>query len=879
LTNARSIINKFDDLVLRTSVHTPDIIVVTETWFSNYHTNEIFNMGKYTLFRNDRLLRTGGGVCVWCKDMYKPRILNNARIKPDCIECLWLCVNSSIIMCVIYIPPARTTIEVDKIFEYVVNSYDELSIVHNITNFIILGDFNPRSNPSMTKHYIDRIIVSLGVSNIVKTSTRIGSSEPLDLILISDNLIDYLKEVCVYPSLKNYTANTFSDHMVVFADKHKTKTVNNKGYKYVFDYRKSHIDDFVNELNRVNWSTFYRDNNSDMETKTNNFYTNLAPALMKIPKEKVEINEYDVPWITPICKVIRKKADLAYLSGNIILSKHYESKLDKLIYEAKKKWSNKLLNSNSSGLWKMINNLKKNGNTNEEFKTYIRLSKDMNLQEYIDMLNAHFSSAFTSKDILSWKNLMTNLPDDDWCPVVTSLEVYNWLISAKCKGTGCDELSPYILKIAAPLISEPIAHLFNISIQERVVPNIWKMALIIGIPKKNSVMSAEDLRPISVLPVISRIFEIFLLKHLNSVFEIEMGNNQYAYRKNSSTTCLAIRIHDTITKWMDMADTKFTKILSFDLSRAFERVPHINLIQCLNDKSFPKGFIKWIASYLDNRAQKVSVLGNSSVISAVSSSVAQGSVFGPKLFSVYVSTLNTKYSDTLLVKFADDITIVYPFKNVERDSVYFKNEINNILKWTSDNGLLINNGKSAQLNIVKWNYKLDVPSFDYKVHGVIRILGFYFNNNLTWSDHVDIIVGKASQRLFILKKLRQFLDSTQLLAVYHALIRSLLEYGCPLFFGLCATTSDRLNKIQKRALNIINYNNSHIVSSADLVSRREKLAMKLFNDIKIVTHILHDLAPNNFNSRTGKCNVIYCKTSRRQRSFVPLCTLFINNFA
>ena len=102
------------------------------------------------------------------------------------------------------------------------------------------------------------------------------------------------------------------------------------------------------------------------------------------------------------------------------------------------------------------------------------------------------------------------------------------------KSSGSDFFSPRLIKEASYFLAEPLAHLFSLSVQECSVPTQWKSADAIPLPK-SAIVSIENLRPISLLPIIAKILEKCVLDSVRNNLVNSYGLNQFGYRPNSST--------------------------------------------------------------------------------------------------------------------------------------------------------------------------------------------------------------------------------------------------------------------------------------------------------------------------------------------------------
>ena len=162
---------------------------------------------------------------------------------------------------------------------------------------------------------------------------------------------------------------------------------------------------------------------------------------------------------------------------------------------------------------------------------------------------------------------------------------------------------------------------------------------------------------------------------------------QFAYRKGPSTVCALLTLHDLVVKLLDNNDNAAVRLITFDMSHAFESVSHDILVNFFVHSDLPgtSVFACFLKSYLSGRCQRVRIGSTTSSISTVTNGVPQGSVLGPYLFAVFMSSFCVKNARTSVVKYADDVTIVIPVKKSDFHDVSFAiDEINNFKKWCTE---------------------------------------------------------------------------------------------------------------------------------------------------------------------------------------------------
>ena len=223
--------------------------------------------------------------------------------------------------------------------------------------------------------------------------------------------------------------------------------------------------------------------------------------------------------------------------------------------------------------------------------------------------------------------------------------------------------------------------------------------------------------------------------------------------------------------------------------------------------------------------------------------------------------------------YADDFTICAPlFRHSENAHITKAHE--SLLYWAGEKSFLLNVKKCKTMIIPRTMDCSHVVLDQIPVVKELKLLGVNFNCKGSWTQHIDKIVTRASRNLYIIRVLRKSLSKDQLLTIYNAVIRAILEYSSPLFIGLSKKNSLKLERVQRRFHRILcgPYCDEH--SLPTLAVRREQAAIRLFKKTQSPDHILNALSP--IVSSSGRYLLPYVKNTRRLNSFFPYVARTLN---
>ena len=353
------------------------------------------------------------------------------------------------------------------------------------------------------------------------------------------------------------------------------------------------------------------------------------------------------------------------------------------------------------------------------------------------------------------------------------------------KAVGMDGISGKILRFVADGISGSLAALFNSSLESGQIPVEWKSANVIPVPKGGDSERVENVRPISVLPVVVKVFEKLVHRQLCDYLQEHrvLHSAQSGFRPQHTTQDVLI---DMIDSWrLGLDKNKLVGSVMLDLSKAFDLVPHSKFLLKKLDKYGVSGKeLEWFREYLHGRRQRVCVEDVKSSWSDVIRGVPQGSILGPLLLLfIIVNDLPEVVKECDLKQYADDTTLSCVSNSADDLQDWLETDLANVSSWIVQNGLKLNVKKTQMLLMGRKSKAQDLDGVEVRLDGrnlprmkKAKCLGVWVDDGLTWRDQVAAVRKKCFGGLVKLRRLRDVLPSSTKKKFYNALVLPHVDY-------------------------------------------------------------------------------------------------------
>ena len=819
--NARSLINKGDEILEICQELNPALILFTETWFDESCPKGTCVPKGYKVLRKDRSevfkhiygKRNGGGVAIFMREDINIR--THITLNSDKNEILWCTLSlkgKQHLIGLIYRANYTSLLEKDEKGDSEMETL--LQATADYSNMIIMGDTNcdTRSpNPSKETNIMLKITDEYGLKQLIDKPTRFNKT--------SATTIDHIYTRNDETVVKSGTCHGISDHSgiycVVKADKNP-----NIETKRCRSFQNFNEEEFQNDLTTAiqNSNFNLHMDNEDLNSAFNTWlhaikYTSDIHAPWKEFKRTQKTNH--IPWYSKeldelkdqknrslrLYRLYRNPDDLAVYKRTKNIQTHLKRSLKREYYK------NKIdsFDGNPRKIWQVLKDV-----TDRNYKEDV-LPDNPN-KTTANKFNSFFAKV--GKTVQEKLKIDIKLPDINKEGTFKFKDITENDITSLIKrirpdvATGSDEISARLLKSAAPAIRTHLRDMVNLSYKSSTFPEALKKAHVKTLHKEGDHNDPAQYRPISILSVISKIFERSAIDQLIEFFikNNKLNTKQHAYKKQFSTVTCLFGLIESIRKQIDKKN--LVAIASLDLSKAFDSLSHELILEKLIEKDVDSSGIKWIQSYLKNRKQCVKFGKVISDEEYVESGVPQGSILGPLLFITCTDDLPFVLNDYETFSYADDTQImVITGKSImeiqkkliealKKANKYYNNNslLNNISKTKI---ILFGSQKDSRVEITPKDFpQLEKPIYN---QDYLKILGLYVDKELNWNKHISQIKKNATNSIRNLHRANKLLPMKQKRILYNSLVAPIFSYADIIWNNCSKENSKRLQLSQNFA--------------------------------------------------------------------------------
>lgn len=374
------------------------------------------------------------------------------------------------------------------------------------------------------------------------------------------------------------------------------------------------------------------------------------------------------------------------------------------------------------------------------------------------------------------------------------------------KAPGFDLITGTILRHLPNRALRSITLIFNAILRTGYFPAQWKVAEIIVIPKPGKPPNeVSSYRPISLLPLLSKIFEKLLLTKLQPYLSDLFPQHQFGFRRGHSTTEQVHRVCHKISEALE--EKHYCSVAFLDIKQAFDKVWHIGLLFKIK-QMLPHTFYSIIKSYLTNRYFYVKFKSAQTNLYNICAGVPQGSVLAPILYSLYTSDMPVTENATVAT-FADDTSILASHLNPTVASEHLQDQLNKTNDWQKKWRMRTNSVKSTHVTFTMRRKTCPPVTFDDQLlpqSTTAKYLGLHLDRRLTWKTHIQTKRRQLNlkfKKLYWLLGTKSKLSTKNKLLIYQTILKPIWSYGVQLWGTAKNSNLQIIQRYQNKTLRTI----------------------------------------------------------------------------
>lgn len=373
------------------------------------------------------------------------------------------------------------------------------------------------------------------------------------------------------------------------------------------------------------------------------------------------------------------------------------------------------------------------------------------------------------------------------------------------KAPGYELITGKILKELPKKAIMFLTFIFNAILRTEHFPAQWKVSEIIMIAKPGKPPhQVNSYRPISLLPITSKIFEkLFLRRFENIIYENNLiPDHQFGFRKKHSCIEQVHRVVNTVKE--DLENKRYCSAAFLDISQAFDKVWHDGLLYKLK-LLVPHTYFNIIRSYLRDRFFRVKFQEVYTQLHKIEAGVPQGSVLSPVLYTLYTADIPVR-ADVTMATFADDTAILASHDDPRTASQLLQSELDDLSAWLKNWRVKVNENKSTHVTFTTRHDTCPPVSLNNVAlpqSQEVKYLGMHLDRRLTWRSHLwnkrQSLNLKYRKLSWLLNK-RSKLSTRNKLLVYKVVLKPVWTYGIQLWGTTSNSNIDIIQRFQSKVI-------------------------------------------------------------------------------
>jgi hypothetical protein len=686
---------------------------------------------------------------------------------------------------------------------------------------IIGGDFNiDLGKKSANLDYLQKWAIDYGLQQLVTNFTwrRVILGE------VKTSAIDH-----VYtndPKISVNQIQSVSDHDIILVSKEFPRIERRKVVQR--DWRSYSSDKLNEELSKELEKMSINQNSFDYASLVS-LFNNILDRLA--PKRSIRIREAQI--VSQKLEKLKKRRDRKFKKFRKGKNKDAEllkdiKKLNKDIRlcirdETARTFQNKAMSKDPKIFWQAVNT-----SLGKSKGGQISIEDNGKIIEDQFVLSEMFGSFFLDK-VKKYSHLesrVINIPIPQKPIEFSTEEILRAVKEFKRKKcSGIDNVPQIMLKDASDCMLEILKRLFD-QFAASGLPVDLKVARVQPLHKKGSRNEISNYRPISNLSPFSKLFERCVLERLNQELPVADGHHQHGFKKCHSTETAMLTLQSFIAESLD--NKKASILYSVDLSAAFDLLIPDKFYQLYKD-SISEGLMFTIMDFLQERKFRVDMSENclGKTVHSLDRGCVQGSVLGPRLFSLYVGGLErelVKHCDDIkVVSFADDTYVLVTSNDWKDLPLKVETVLSAHVSYLKELGMTVNESKTELMAVGDKPQNLNsifVNNIECKLSDNIKVLGVTFDSKLTWDTHSEKAILKGKGLISAFRHVRKYLTESQFLKSVTCNFYSSVYYGASVWLSNCkAISKTKLTSLHFRLLRTACKDYGYKLSRVELTNR------------------------------------------------------------